>query len=159
MHIDNILSGIMGVVIGAVITYTLQNRLLDKQLAEQRRIASARLRLDLFDRRYKVFDAARNFLAGSFQHGFLNPGLTSFNLATSDAEFLFGSDVVDWLADVRKRAVELHTTKTLLLRPPEDQAELEKLANKENETLSCLIDQSNAITSVFAGYLGFAQIK
>jgi hypothetical protein len=85
--------------------------------------------------------------------------LFEFNSGTSDAEFLFERDVVDWLAEVRRRAVHLSITKKLLSRPPRDDAELEKLANAENEDLTWLIEQSTAMTKVFAPYLGFAQIK
>jgi hypothetical protein len=100
MHITNVtisvFSGFAGVVIGAVITYVLQKRLLDKQLAEQGRIASERLRLDLFDRRYKVFKVTRKFLATILEKAsFETRELAEFSLATSDAEFLFGRDIVD----------------------------------------------------------------
>lgn len=172
----SVVSGLAGVVIGSFITYKLQNRLLDRQLAEQRRIASERLRLDLFDRRYKVFEAAREFLTLILQETSEASELGQFNLGTADAEFLFGSDVVDWLAEVRKRAAHLLTTKPLLARavarfhsrpsPPEDDAELTRddveltrLADSKEADLSWLIEQTNALTKVFGPYLGFAHIK
>ena len=162
MHIDvivsglaSVVSGLAGVVIGALITYKLQNRLLNKQLEEQQRIESERLRLDLFDRRYKVYDTARTFLIRVFEAEGPDIKLFEFNAGTSDAEFLFHRDVVAWLAEVRKRAVHLGITKTLLSRPPSDDAELLKLANAQNDDLSWLIKQSMAMTDVFMPYLGF----
>jgi hypothetical protein len=138
----------------------------------QWRVARNKLRLDLFDRRYKVFEATRGFLSLIVQNaGFEsadddeltkveNAGaLGRFKLATSDAEFLFGSDVVGWLAEVRRRAAHLRTTETLLERPPKDDDEWAKLENAKEEDLMWVIAQTNALTKVFTPYLGFAHVK
>ena len=64
-----------------------------------------------FDRRYKVYDATRQFLAAIFREGkFTDSELFDFEVGTSDAEFLFGADVVNHLAKIRKQALHLRTT-------------------------------------------------
>jgi hypothetical protein len=121
----------------------------------QYRVARNKLRLDLFDRRYKVFEATRGFLMNP---SFDIPHLARFKYATADAEFLFGSDVVKWLAELRKRATHLSTTRTLLERV-KDEEELFKLANAEEADLSFFISRTDTLTKVFKPYLGFAKIK
>jgi len=62
-------------------------------------IALNKLRLDLFDLRYKVYDATRTFLAAILREAkFTNSQLFEFYARTSDAEFLFGADVVEHFA-------------------------------------------------------------
>jgi hypothetical protein len=56
---------------------------------QQWQVANNKLRLDLFDRRYKVYDATRNFLAVILREAtFTNSQLFEFYAGTSDAEFL-----------------------------------------------------------------------
>ena len=63
---------------------------------QQWRVADNKLRLDLFDRRYKVYDATRKFLAVIIREAtFTDSQLFEFYGGTSDAEFLFGADIVD----------------------------------------------------------------
>jgi len=77
-------------------------------------VALNKLRLDLFDRRYKVYDATRNFLGAIIREAkFTNSELFEFYARTSDAEFLFGADVVDYLGQIRKRAVHMQTAQQL----------------------------------------------
>lgn len=62
---------------------------------QQWRVAKNKLRLDLFDRRYKVYDATRTFLIQIAQYNnFEQSELVNFAAGISDAEFLFGADVV-----------------------------------------------------------------
>src|SRR4051812_29661402 len=77
---------------------------------QQWQLAHSKLRLDLFDRRYKVFDATRIFLAVIGRDSrFEESHLFEFDAGTSDAEFLFGSDIVNYLAEIRKRAIDMRT--------------------------------------------------
>lgn len=118
-------------------------------------VARNKLRLDLFDRRYKVFEGTRKFLqTASFENG----ELRLFKFATADAEFLFGSDVVEWLAEIREKAAHLITVRTLLARPKDDD-DLAKLAEAQEADLLWLANRTDTLTKVFAPYLGFAKIK
>jgi len=77
---------------------------------QQWQVARSKLRLDLFDRRYKVFDATRKFLAVILREArFEGSHLFEFFAGTSDAEFLFDSDIVDYLAQIRTRALNMRT--------------------------------------------------
>jgi hypothetical protein len=59
---------------------------------KQVRIATAKLNLDLYDRRFKVFEAARNVVAEILREGNYNiDNVNKFNLGVADAIFLFES--------------------------------------------------------------------
>jgi hypothetical protein len=126
----------------------------------QWRVADNKLRLDLFDRRYKVYDAARNFLASISRDASVTQShLAEFNIGTSDAKFLFEPDVGEYLAEIRKRALHLRTTRELLKRPPASDDELVGLAQAESDAVLWLGDQITEMTKIFTPYLGFANVK
>jgi hypothetical protein len=127
---------------------------------QQWRVAESKLRLDLFDRRYKVYDATRKFLSVIIREArFTNSDLFEFNAGTSDAQFLFKPDVAEYLAEIRRQALHLRTTRELLKKPRITDDELARLAQAENDDLSWLGDQIIAMTKVFAPYLGFANVR
>ena len=122
-------------------------------------ISSNKLRLDLFDRRYKVYDAAKKFLNLTFQETNELTDLAEFNIAVADAEFLFESDVLNYLKQLRENAAHLRTTRTLLERPRSlTDDELKKRAKAKEEDINRLISELNEMTKVFSRYLGFAHI-
>ena len=126
----------------------------------QWRVADNKLRLDLFDRRYKVYDTTRKFLSVIIREAtFTNPDLFEFNAGTSDAQFLFKPDVAEYLAEIRSQALHLRTTRELLKKPRITDDELARLAQAENKDLKWLGDQITAMTKVFAPYLGFANVR
>jgi hypothetical protein len=126
----------------------------------QWRVADNKLRLDLFDRRYKVYDATRNFVAVIIKEAtFTDSQLVDFNIGTSDAKFLFGPDIEAYLAEIRKRAVHMRTTHQLLEKPQPSDDELSRRTRAEYDDLLWLCDQITAMTKTFAPYLGFANIK
>ena len=139
-------SGFAGGALGAIITYIFQSRLLNRQLgeqgriandnlAEQRRIAGDKLRLDLFDRRYEVFEATRKFLKASIQdYSHIDQHLRVFKDETSHAEFLFGSDVLNYLEKVAR-------------------------AKDDDPIWLSKRERITEMTKTFAPYLGFENIK
>jgi hypothetical protein len=85
------------------------------------RIATAKLNLDLYDKRFKVFDAARNLVVHVLQEGRVDAHeIIRFNVGVLDAVFLFEADVVNYLDHLRERALALRT-KTEQLRALDDQ--------------------------------------
>ena len=126
---------------------------------QQWQVAHAKLRLDLFDRRYKVYEATRKFLAGIISDAsFSDSQLFTFYAGTSDAEFLFDADVVDYLAQIRKRAVGMRTHQKLYEHLPvgDDRS---RHVQAEHDELLWLGEQITAMTKTFTPYLGFSQIK
>jgi hypothetical protein len=128
---------------------------------QQWRVADNKLRLDLFDRRYKVYDATRQFLVTICREGkFTTPQLLfEFTAGTSDAEFLFEADVLEHLAKIRTQALHLRTTQQLLEKPRLSDDELSRYAQAQENDLSWLNDQITEIAKTFAPYLGFANVR
>jgi hypothetical protein len=103
---------------------------------QQWRVARNKLRLDLFDRRYKVYDATRRFVRDSVQDfAHIDQHLIVFNDETSNAEFLFDADVVNYLEQIRQRAQDRDA---VWLSDP---------------------DRITAMTKTFVPYLGFSNVK
>ena len=125
----------------------------------QWRVAENKLRLDLFDRRYKVYDATRKFLAVILRDAtFTDSQLFEFYGSTSDTEFLFSSDVVDYLAQIRKHALDMRLHQKLFEPLPVGD-ERSRHVQTHHDQLSWLSDQLTGMTSVFAPYLGFANVR
>jgi chemotaxis regulatin CheY-phosphate phosphatase CheZ len=125
---------------------------------QQWRVAKNKLRLDLFDRRYKVYDATRKFLAEIQQDAtFTDSQLNEFKACTSDTEFLFGRDVVDYLAQIRKRALDMRLHQKLF-EPLPVGAERSHHVQAYHDELLWLTNQLTAMTQIFAPYLGFSHI-
>jgi hypothetical protein len=126
--------------------------------ALQWRVARNKLRLDLFDRRYKLYDAARKFLSLSLRETKVElPPLAEFNVGVADAEFLFGSDVLKYLEQLRKNALHLRTTQSLQSHSRTND-EIKKRVKTEDEDIKRLISQLDELTKVFSRYLGFADV-
>jgi hypothetical protein len=98
---------------------------------KQVRIATVKLNLDLYDRRFKVFEAARNLVSHVMRDAHVGLGnISAFNLAVADATFLFESEVVNYLAALRKKAIALRT-----------KAEQLKGMEEPGERRNALVDQ------------------
>lgn len=127
---------------------------------QQWRVARNELRLDLFDRRYKVWDTTRTFLLKLLNDAVADPTMTELKLAIADAEFLFDAEVVQFLTGILKRAAQLQTTRTLLkdTRRLTD-GKLKDYADGQEKDLLWLGDQITEATKVFGRYIGFAHVK
>ena len=76
---------------------------------KQVRIAAAKLNLDLYEKRFAVFRAARTLLVDIVQHDHVDTSeLNKFNISTADAVFLFDHDIVEYLHGLRRKALRLH---------------------------------------------------
>lgn len=84
--------------------------------------------------------------------------LFEFYAGTSDAEFLFDSAVVDYLEQVRKRAVNMRTHQRVYEDMPVGD-ERSRHVQAEHDDLVWLTDQLTAMTQVFSPYLSFSHVK
>jgi hypothetical protein len=70
---------------------------------KQVRIAGAKLNLDLYDRRFKVFEATRTVLIFALQKGDVAQDvMNTFYIGVADAIFLFDKSIDDYLQDFGK---------------------------------------------------------
>jgi hypothetical protein len=126
----------------------------------QWRLAHNKLRLDLFDRRWEIYKATSNFVDAIVNDPARNVDshLNAFNTGTSNAEFLFGSDVLNYIQQVRTRAVGMRTARVLYESQPDGEERTRNVQRYEADLL-WLIEQSTAMTKTFAPYLGFSNVK
>ena len=116
-----------------------------------------KLRLDLFDRRYKVFDACRNFFLSCGEKGsVVRDKFFKFTLNTSDAQFLFGKEIKSYIEEICDKSVRLMELETKFSK--EDLGAVErKILAEEYKTLSkWLATQSDHMSKIFSKYLHFA---
>jgi hypothetical protein len=125
----------------------------------QWRIARNKLRLDLFDRRYKVYEATQKFVDSiNRDPEHVGSYLNDFNVGTSNAEFLFDADVLNYIKLVRKNAVHMQTAR-VLYESEQDSEERTRNIEKYQADREWLIEQATAMTKTFAPYLGFSNVK
>ena len=88
---------------------------------QQVQIARVKLQHDLYDRRYRVFEAVRTLLVEVATHAEAsNEAVFAFVRGTDDAVFLFDDDLVKYLTEIRHHAARLHAINTVLeTLPPE----------------------------------------
>jgi hypothetical protein len=78
-------------------------------------IAREKLRHDLFEKRYRVFDAARKLLCEVAVHRSVSDDdLRAFVVSIGDAMFLFNDDLSSYLVEIRDRAQKLRSVEHVL---------------------------------------------
>lgn len=126
---------------------------------QQWRVAESKLRLDLFDRRYKVFEATRQFVAGIMREAtFSDAQLFAFYAATSDAKFLFGEDVVDYLKQIRERSNDMRMHQQLF-QPLQVGEERSRHVQIAHDQLLWIGEQLTEMSTVYSPYLSFSHVK
>ncbi len=116
------------------------------------------LRLNLFDRRYKVFEDTRNFLR---DFTILTTEIDSkkfpeFILNTIETEFLFGNEVKDYRQEIINKYVRLKTINSRFERNMPDHKERERLAQEASDLESWLASQDEQLKKIFRKYLHFS---
>jgi hypothetical protein len=86
----------------------------------QIRIAAVKNNLDLYDKRFKIFEAASAYLQHLLVEGNVSDGaLNEFNIGVAGAVFLFDNDLNTYLEALRRRSLRLSAlTEQLALMEP-----------------------------------------
>jgi hypothetical protein len=105
---------------------------------QQKRIADIRLRHELYDRRLRVYEAAKTLLVAHLINGKLSGDeYFAYRRGTADAVFLLDAGVVDYLGEIQERAERLMRLRT-------EQAEIREDMSKETKYRK-LVDESAQI--------------
>ncbi len=123
---------------------------------QQWRTAQDKLRLDLFERRMVIYDAARKALGKIFTHGEITPlEETEFLVGVMGSKWLFGKDIHEYLhKEFWEKLAENHMYVAMLDGLPTG-AERTSLANKKAELRKWFTAQSDRMDALFLPYLGF----
>jgi len=117
----------------------------------------AKLRLDLYERRFRVFDGVSEFLATIYRDADVKiEDLRKFSVSTGEAAFLFGPDISSYLDELRKKAVSLRALNAKLHESGLPiGSERSQPAAENARVLEWLIAQFNESREWFAKYLDF----
>lgn len=118
-----------------------------------------KLRLDLYDKRFKVFLALMSLLSSIMrQANVKQEELAQYNADTNESVFLFDEELVGYLRLVRKEAVRLMNLKDKLYNSDLPVGEERSQCAAEcSQVLSWLLDQFEVSQKTFAKYLAFKE--
>ena len=115
------------------------------------------LRLSLFDRRYKVFDAFRTYLMNFMVTAKIDyEKFGKFVFDTADAEFLFGREVREYRENVIDNSVRLRRVHIKLEKGIENEDERRRFAEESEKLEEWLAAQDDHFTKLFKKYLHFS---
>ena len=81
---------------------------------QQFRANKQKLKLDLFDRRYRIFEEVRTVLGLMYTSGMKDVDLLKFVTETADAEFLFGPEIKEYCEEIYQRVQRLSSARQQL---------------------------------------------
>lgn len=125
----------------------------------QKAVAHAKLNLDLFDRRFEMFQVTWGFLSAgvnSSEHELIHSDFTN---QIPRARFLFGAEIADYMLEASNRRGRLSLlNRTLEARP--NHPEFTKLTQETTELHSWFFEEaSKGCYKRFAEYLDFSAWK
>lgn len=114
-----------------------------------------KLKLDLFEKRYAVYECIRKCYAKIVRDGAAEYDiLRDFDIGTNDAPFLFDRDMVAYIEAARKRLIDFaYHSRALRNRAPNENRS--KHAEKETELFKSLYEDLNELQNRFQKYLAF----
>lgn len=127
---------------------------------QQYHLGQRHFRHELYDRRLRVFQAARSFLSDIAKDGKARfHRCVQFYAETSEAEFLFGNDIVTLVEDLYSRGLNLAELSEQLYPETGDPglpvgAERTRIAKQRSEVLKNMTDDLGKLRQAFQPYLG-----
>ena len=122
---------------------------------QQYKVAEAKLKLDLFERRYKIFLETWKILSAVVGTGTreTNYGLgTPFNNFIPEAKFLFGADIADYVNQLASKWTRLHAIERM------DQ--MSTYAEERSALVNWFKEQADDVVKMkFGSYLNFDRWK
>jgi hypothetical protein len=108
---------------------------------QQMHLARVKLRHDLYERRFAVYQAARRFLAEMLTHsGVPDDQFRAYVVGTSDAVFLLNDETSSYLEQIRKTYGRLQVINSTM-RSLSDMEQRAALANEERQIIDWLTAQ------------------
>lgn len=150
--IVTIVSVLSTATIGAIATYIAR---------QQSRTHRENLRLALYDRRMAVYRALQDLLLAVVTEADLKlEPLSKFAINTADSTFLFGSDITNYLAEVRSVATQLRATNAKLSHNAgyPAGADRSKVVEDNHDALTWISEQVEEAPRRFAKYLSFSDL-
>jgi hypothetical protein len=119
-------------------------------------LSRQKIRLDLYDRRLRVYQAVTNLFAEVAREGDVSRStLGSYYADVFEARFLFGKDLKDYLTEVRQKASKLGSINFRLADSRASQATVSSLAQEKELVLYWFDQQIEDSAARFEPYLSF----
>ncbi len=145
-----LLSGLMTPLIAVIAVYIAWR---------QHKTATAALRLDLYERRHKVYRGLMDLFAAVLQEVKITPEvLGKYYADTSEKKFLFDDEIIAFMSEVRDKALDLRRIdRKMTRRPAPKETEMAELSNREHDLLTWFSDQLDELPDRFEKPLGFTR--
>jgi hypothetical protein len=118
-----------------------------------------KLKLDLYDRRFKVFEAAREILGLMYTSGVRDAQLLNFLTKTADTEFLFGREVKEYLEEIYRHVQTLISANSQMSANWETPVEVRsRIAEAETTEVRWATGEVNRIADRFKKYLNLSKL-
>ena len=123
----------------------------------QWKTAHARLRLDLFDRRYRIYEAYWKRFSDIVREGEVKKLIEpEFNRARQEADFFFGDDVVSRLEEFDRHATNLWRLEKER-EGPITQDKKKEIAREISDDLKWKFDEFKNTRDIFNKYMRFSE--
>ena len=126
----------------------------------QHRTNALRLKHELFERRYKVYDSFRSFISNARLEGKTSQAAClSFLIEANQAEFLFGPEIPEYLNSVYKKGLDLLSSDRRLGSEGQFLVgdERNRVAHENAEQVKWLGDQLEVAPERFRKYLNLTR--
>jgi hypothetical protein len=132
--------------------------------SSQARIARDKFQSDEFfrqyDRRVRVFEATREFLASVFLGGITEDSIRVFGLTALDAQFLFDAAMYQYLRELHQRIAAWHFAKSQMEHAAAaEQAEFRRISDEQMQWIIQQGDEATGFATRFAPFLIPQQIR
>jgi hypothetical protein len=118
-----------------------------------------KLKLDLYDRRFKVFEAAREILGLMYTSGVRDAQLLNVLTKTADTEFLFGREVKEYLEEIYRHVQTLISANSQMSASWETPVEVRsRIAEAETTEVRWATGEVNRIADRFKKYLNLSKL-
>jgi hypothetical protein len=127
---------------------------------QQKETAEYKVKLDLFDRRYRVYRGLMDLLAAVVREENISPEVMGkFYCETDTKRFLFGDDINDYLKEVHEKVVNVRLLRRRIEPHPNITEEQRgKAIEKENELVSWLDERITEAATKFDRYMSFKKL-
>jgi hypothetical protein len=151
MNIIQIFSGLLTPVIACIALYIAY---------QQHRIAKNKLKLDLYERRYKVYEDMRKFLIRfNNKPDFVYEELSEISHSLNESKFLFNIEVVEWISNIKIKAVDYGFLYAELEKVMTDDGEIVITTDDSIKYSKWFSNELDKIEDIFLPYLDFRRLE
>ncbi|MDO8433282.1 MAG: hypothetical protein Q7S58_12820 [Candidatus Binatus sp.] len=128
---------------------------------QQSKTSAEKLKFDLFDKRYRVFEEILTLLKIMYPKGTVELiDIATFNGRTVESKFLFGNEIVEYIKQISDHAQTLETVNSEMRDALNGVlgSDRLKLVQERREVMQWVRDQFNVVGEKFKKYLDFTKL-